>query len=95
MTRDDPVVVPGLDSVGGLREALPVFTGCSVPQEALLPGHFAAGVHNTAEELGQQARGGVDAGPGELLGGGQVEEQVGLDQGAGGLVQEDELLVLM
>lgn len=95
MTSDDPVEIPGLDDLGAVREAGAVLASGGVPQEAALPDHVAAGVHDGAEQLGEDAGGGVEAGAGILLGGGQVEEDVGLDQGLGRLVQEDELLVLV
>ena len=95
MTGDDPIKVPLLDETDRLGEALAVLPAGRIPQEALLPDGISLGVHDGGEEFRQDARGGAGAGLGELFGGGQVEDEVGLDHGLGGLVQEDELLVLV
>ena len=93
VTRDDAVKVPLVDAPDAVVEAGTILGAEQVPDEAALPPSLAGGAHGSGKEARGQAGGGGDAGARVLLGGGHVEEQVGLDEGAVGAVEEDELAV--
>lgn len=97
MAGDDAVVVPRLNDAGAVGEGGAVLAAGQVVEEAALPEHVAAGVHEGVEDAGEEARGGVleRYGARVLFGGGEVEEQVGLDQRAGRFVVEHEFAVLV
>lgn len=76
-----------------LIERLAVRSTSSVPKEALLPCRLALCVLQGCEEVGEEALVGWDSALGHLLGGRQVEDQIGFNHSLGGLVIEDDLVV--
>lgn len=94
MTRYDAIEIELLDLPDTPVEGRPIARARHIPIEALLPDGGPLGAHQAHKQPRQQARGGgLAAGARILLVGGQVKEQVGLDEGAVGPVVEDELLV--
>lgn len=93
MTRHDPVEIPRPNPQHTLIERGSIRRTQSIPNRPLLPQRRALGTLQPAKNLGQNARGGVDGGFGELFGGGEVEEEIAFDEGFGGFVQEDEFFV--
>ena len=93
MGRNDLLEIPAVDAAHALAETFAILGGDGIPDEALLPGSGWGSVVELGEDLGQKTGGGGDGGARVLLVGREVEEEVGLDEGAGGSVEEDELLV--
>jgi hypothetical protein len=93
MARHDILRAPGIDALHALPEALAVTAREHIPQHALLPLRVAPRVLDAGEQPRRPARPGALARLAVLLGRGQVEQQVGLDQRLGRLVEEHQLLV--
>lgn len=93
VARDHGDEIPLVDTVHALVEALAVLD--EVPVCALQPASVARDVLGPREDLVEDAAAGpLRLGhPAVLLRGGQVEEQVGLDEHAVGLVEEDDFQV--
>lgn len=93
MTRNDPIEIEPLDLAYTAIEPLPVHRARHIPIEPLLPHRRPPHTHQAHKHPRQEPVRGSHAGARILLVRGQVEEQVGFDEGAVGLVVEDELLV--
>lgn len=92
MTRDQTIKVPLVDAPHGLAERAAVGARGHMPDEPFLPRHGRPGRQQRYHDLGQDARVVALRSPGVLLPGGQVKQQVRLDEGARGPVQDDELV---
>lgn len=93
MTRHNPVEVPPRNPLDTLIITRAIRRTQKIPTHPLLPDGTSLGRLQTREELREEARGWGDVGFGELFRGGEVEEEVGLDEGLGGAVVEDEFFV--
>lgn len=93
MAGDNALEAPSINPLHTLRKAHAVSTANAIPDGALLPHALRIGEHT--EDLGQNAARRGLARLAVLLGGGVVEEEIGLDEGTRGLVVEDDFLVLM
>lgn len=93
MTRNDAVKVPTRDCAHALVKCRTITRRRRVPDETLLPDRAPLCGIDTRKELGQEPGGGALASLAHLFCGGEVEDEVGFDKGAGGLVVEDELFV--
>lgn len=93
MTRNNPVKLPPINPLHTLIKSLPPATTRPIPNQPLLPNRAAPRILQSTEDLGQNPRVGRDGCFAELFGCGEVEEQVGLDEGARGAVVEDEFFV--
>lgn len=94
VARDHALEVPRVDSRNALIERRLVLANC-VPQKPPVTGGLTLQIRKVRKDLCENARSRVDARLAELLGCGQVEDEVGLDQRARGLVVEDDLLIGM
>lgn len=93
MARNDLVKVPLRNASHAFVERCPIARTGAVPNHALLPNRTSPRVLQCIEDLGQDAASRVEVGLTELLVRWQVEEEIALDEGARGLVVEDELFV--
>jgi len=93
VTRYDAIEIELLNLPDTLVERRPIPRARHIPIKPLLPDRASLRTHQTHKQPRQQARGRGLAGARILLVRGQVEEQIGFDEGAVGPVVEDELLV--
>ena len=92
MARHNAIELPPANP-GDLTVESRLVLSDSVPDQPPLARRLALGVVQPVEDAAENARLGIDAGLAELLGRGQVEKQVALDQRAGLAVVEDDFLV--
>lgn len=95
MTRDHPVEVPFIDSRNGPIEPRTVLVriASAMPDEPLLA--LSVRIGQGTKKFGQNAGHRGDTSLAELFIGGVIEYHICLDEGAGWLVVENELLVGM
>lgn len=95
VARDDRVEVPGVDAADALVEGGAVPPADDVPEEAPealgVAGRAVGALEHAVQQAVRRLVGGGH--PRVLLDGGQVEHEVGLDQDAVGLEEQDDLLV--
>lgn len=95
MTRNHPVKVPLVDPLHTLGEPRPIARTSPVPDNPSLRQTLALRVLKPGPDLRDNTRFGIFASLAELLSRGHVEDEVSLDESAGGFVVENELLVEM
>ena len=96
MTRNHAIKIPLGNPLHTLRKPHPIRRTSHIPNEPLLPRGVSARILKRGEEPGINPRRRRHAGGARVLfGGGQVEEQIGLDERFVGLVAEDQFLIRM
>jgi len=90
MTRDDAINLPSSNHLHRFGKASLIRRG-SIPIKPLLP--FPMNIQKMGSEFGPNPAGGVYAGLGELLVGGEIKDQVRLDHRSFRLVIEDYFLI--
>lgn len=93
MAGNNPLKPPTLNPLHTLRKTPPIPRAGNIPQKPLLPERAPHGILHTDKQPRQEPRGRALPAFRILLGRGQIEHQIGFDQGAVRFVEEDELFV--
>lgn len=91
MARNQPIKVPPIDTLHRLGKRGAVLSRENIPRESSLPRRRTINRQQRKHQLCPEAERVTTLGPGVLLVGGQVEEQIGLNDRAGRAMQEHQL----